>query len=97
LILLEVTSEIMRRFNIFCLGAFVSTGKKNDQQRTPLLKTDPVTRAIVDRQLRDSCPNGPNIAWIAADEAFNSGLNECFSPEVPKASEPTHRLFCTTN
>jgi hypothetical protein len=35
LILLEVTSEILRRFNIYRLGALVSTGEKNDQHRTP--------------------------------------------------------------
>jgi hypothetical protein len=97
LILFAVLSEILRRFNIFGLGALVTTGEKNDQHRTPLLKIDPVTRAIVDPQLRDSCPNGPNIAWIAADDAFNPGLNERLSPEVPKASEPTCELLCTAN
>jgi hypothetical protein len=61
------------------------------------MKIDPVSRAIVDPQLRDSCPNGPNIAWIAADDAFNPGLYERLSPEVPKASEPTCELLCTAN
>jgi hypothetical protein len=87
----------MCKFNIFCLGALVTTGEKNDQHRILLLKIDPVTRAIVDPQLRDSCPNGPNIAWIAADEAFNPGLNERLGPEVPKAPEPTCKLLCTAN
>jgi hypothetical protein len=96
-ILLGVTSEILLRFNIFDLGALVTTGEKNDQHRTPLLKIDSVTRAIVDPQLRDSCPNGPNIAWVAADDAFNPGLNESLGPEVPKASEPTRKLLCTAN
>jgi hypothetical protein len=96
-ILLEITSEILLRFNIFDLGALVTTGEKNDQHRTPLLKKDPVTRAIVDPQLRYSSPNGPYIVWIAADDAFNSRLNERLSPEVPKASEPTRKLLCTAN
>jgi hypothetical protein len=51
----------------------------------------------VDPQLRNSSPNGPNIAWIAADDAFNPGLNQCLSPEAPKASEPTRKLLCTAN
>jgi hypothetical protein len=97
LILLEVKSKILGRFNIFGLGALVTTGEKNDQHRSPLLKIDSVTGAIVDPQLRDSCPNGPNIAWIAADEAFNPGLNKRLSPEVPKAPEPTRKLLCTAN
>ena len=51
----------------------------------------------MDPQLRDSCPNGLNIAWIAADDAFNPDLYERLSPEVPKASEPTRKLLCTAN
>jgi hypothetical protein len=47
--------------------------------------------------LRDTCPDGPNIAWIAADDAFNPGLNQRLSPEVPKAPEPTRKLFCAAN
>jgi len=97
LILFEVLSEILRRFNIVGLGALVTTGKKNDQHRTPLLKIDPVTRAIVDPQLRNSRPNGPTIAWIAADDAFNPGLNERLSPEIPKAFEPARKLLCAAN
>jgi hypothetical protein len=96
-ILLEVTSKILRSLNIFSLGALVTTGEKNDQHRTPLFKIDSVTRAIVDPQLRISGPNGPNIAWIAADDAFNPGLNERLSPEVPKASEPTRKLLSTAD
>jgi hypothetical protein len=90
-------SEILRRFNIFGLGSLVTTCEKNDQHRTPLLKIDLVTRAIVDPQFRDSYPNGPNIDWIAADDAFNPGLNARLSPEVPKASKPTRELLCTAN
>ena len=52
---------------------------------------------MVDPQLRNSGPNGPNITWIAADDAFNPGLNERLGPEVPKASEPTRKLLCTAN
>jgi hypothetical protein len=96
-ILVVVTSKILRSFNIFGLGALVTTGEKNDQRRTPLLKIDSVTRAIVDPQLRDSCPNGPKIAWIAADDAFNPGLNKSLSPVLPKASELTSKLLCTAN
>jgi hypothetical protein len=59
----------MSRFKIFRVGALVTTGKKNDQHRTTLLKIDPVTLAIVDPQLRDSRPNGPNIIRITADAA----------------------------
>jgi hypothetical protein len=73
-ILLEVTSEILRRFNIFRLGALVTIGEKNDQHRSSLLKIDPVTRTIVDRQLRNSIPAVPDIYWIAEDEALNPGL-----------------------
>jgi hypothetical protein len=96
-ILLEVTGEFLSKLNIFCLGALVTTGKKNDQHQTPLLKIDTVTRAIVDPQLRDSCPYRPEIARIPADDAFNPGLNESLSPEFPKASEPTRKLLCTAN
>jgi hypothetical protein len=85
IILLEVTSEILRSFNVFGLGALVTTGKKNDQQRTPLLKKDPEPRVIVNLQFIDSCSNGATIAWISADDAFNLSLNECLSPEGPKA------------
>ena len=91
------TSEILRRLNIFCLGVLVTTSEKNNQHRTPLLKIDLVTRAIVDPPLRNSSTNGPNIAWIAADDAFNPGLNERLSPEVPKASEPLRKLLRTAN
>jgi hypothetical protein len=90
-------SEILSRFYIFRLGALVTTGKKNDQHRPPLLKIDPVTRAIVDPQLRDSRHNRPNIAWIAADDAFNPGLNERLSPDIPKAPEPSGKLLCAAN
>ena len=38
--------------------------------------------------------NGPNVAWIAADEAFNLGLNESHSPDGPKASEPKQIHLC---
>ena len=52
---------------------------------------------MVDPQLRDSSPDGPDIARIAADETLNPGLRERFRPEIPKASEPTRELLCTTD
>jgi hypothetical protein len=76
---------------------YFTTGKKNVQRRTSLLKIDPVTRATVDPQLQDSCPNGPNIAWISANDAFNPGLNERLGLEVPKASETTRKFLCAAN
>jgi hypothetical protein len=33
--------------------------------------------------------NGPDIAWIAADDALNHVLNDRFRPEIPKTSLPT--------
>jgi hypothetical protein len=96
-ILLEVTGEILRRFTTLRLGALITTGEKNGQHRTPLLKIGSVIWVRVDLQLEDSCPNGTNIAGIAADDALNLGLNERLSSKVPKASEPTRRLFCTAN
>jgi hypothetical protein len=38
-------------------------------------------------------PDWPDIAWIAADEALNPGLNERFAPEIPKTPEQTCKLF----
>jgi hypothetical protein len=61
------------------------------------MKIDSVTRAIVDPQLRDSFPNGANIAWIAADDAFNLGLKNALALRAPLASEPTRKLLRTAN
>ena len=80
---------------IFCLGTFISIGKKNDQQRSPLLKIAPVTRANVDLQLGHPSPDRPPIAWIAADWALNPGLQDRFSPVIPKAHEPSGELRST--
>jgi hypothetical protein len=52
----------------------VTIGEKYAQHPTPLLKIDPVTGAIVDPQIRDSCRNRPNIARISAKGTFNPGL-----------------------
>jgi len=73
-IILEVTGEFDGGLDDLRLGAFVTTSKKNDQHLSSLLKIDPVARAMVDPQLRDSSPVGPDIARIAADETLNPGL-----------------------
>ena len=52
----------------------MTSGEKNDQHPTPLLKIDPVIGAIVDLQIKDSCRNRPNISRISAEGAFNPGL-----------------------
>jgi hypothetical protein len=75
--------EFNSDLNVFCLGAFVSTSKKNDQHHSSLLRIDPVARAMVDPQLRDSSSDGPDITRIAAEEALNPGLHERLCPEIP--------------
>ncbi len=95
--LLEIPSKVLRRINIFRLGALVTISEKNDQHQTSLLKIYPVIRAIVDPHLRNSSPNGPDIAWIAADEALNAGLVERIRAEIPKTPEPTRELLYTAD
>jgi hypothetical protein len=73
-ILLEVTSENLCGFDIFRLADLVTSREMNDQNRSTLLKIDPVARAIVDSLLRVSSSNGPKITWLATDEAFNPGM-----------------------
>ena len=95
--LLEIPSKVLRRKNIFRLGALVTTSEKNDQHRSSILEIYPVTRAIVNPQFRNSSPNGPDIAWIAADEALNAGLVERIRTEIPKTPEPTRELLYTAD
>ena len=40
-------------------------------------------------------PDRPDIAWITADGALNPGLEDRFSPEIPKAHEPSGELRST--
>ena len=53
----------------------VSTSQQDDQGGSPLQVIDPVSRAVVDPQLRHAGPNGLDVTRIAADEAFDPGQN----------------------
>ena len=61
----------------------------------PVIENSPGTKAYVVPQLGDSAPNQLESAWIAADGALNPGLEDRFSPEIPKAHEPTGELRST--
>jgi hypothetical protein len=82
--------------DVLSLGAFIATGKKNNQHSPSLLKIDSVTRTKIDPQLRYSSTYGAYIAWIAANEALNPGLDDRLGPQIPKAPEPTRKLIGTT-
>jgi len=81
---LKVAREILRRLNIFRLGALITTSEKSHQNRPSLLKIDPVTRTIVDPKFTNSSRHGPNIASISADVELNPGLNQRRNPEIAK-------------
>ena len=77
------------------MAAFIVTGKKIINIAS-LLKLDSVTRAKIDPQLRYSSTYGAYIAWIAANEALNPGLDDRLGPQIPKAPELTRKLIDIT-
>ena len=76
-------------------GLFYSHREEELSTVIPVIENSPGTKAYVDPQLGHSALDRPDIAWIAADGAFSLGLGDRFSPEIPKAPEPTDELRST--
>jgi hypothetical protein len=55
LILLVVASKIDCCSNIYLLSGFVTTGKKNNQDKSSLLKIDSVTRTKINHDPSNAC------------------------------------------
>ena len=76
-------------------GLFYSHREEELSTVIPVIENSPGTKAYVDPQFGHSAPDRPDIAWIAADGALSLGLGDRFSPEIPKAPEPTGELRST--
>ena len=61
----------------------------------PVVVNRPRNQGNLDPQLGHPSPIRPHIALIAADGALNPGLEDRFSPEIPKTHELTGELRST--
>jgi hypothetical protein len=63
--------------NVLDLRRLLSSSQKDDQCGAPLQVLDPVSRSIVDPQLRHASPNEFDVTRIAADDVRpHSSLGE---------------------
>lgn len=77
------------------LGCFCRHPQEERATAIPVVVNRPRNQGNLDLQLGYPSPDRPDVAWITADGALNPGLEDRFSPEIPKTSEPTRELLCT--
>ena len=61
---------------------------------SPLQVVNPVSRAVVDPQLRHARPNGLDVTWIATDEALDPGLNLRPASQITETVKPSGEPLC---
>jgi hypothetical protein len=71
LLLRKIACEAQCSLDILGLGSLVSASQQNDQFSPSLLEIHPVTGAVVDSQLRDTCANRFDISGVSSDEPFD--------------------------
>ena len=63
---------MLRRFDVFRLGALVAPAKQNDDRASPFLKIDTVAGAVVDTQLTDAFANRLSVACVPLSQPIQS-------------------------
>ena len=77
------------------LGCFCRHPQEERATAIPVVVNRPRNQGNLDLQLGYPSPDRPDVAWITADGALNLGLEDRFSPEIPKVPEPTGELRST--
>ena len=73
-------------------GCFNRHRQEERSTAIPVVVNRPRNQGNLDRHLGHPSSDRPDIVWIAADGALNPGLEDRFSPEIPKAHEPSGDL-----
>lgn len=84
--------ETQSGFDVFGLSILVSPGQENHQLSPSLFEIHPVTRSVVDSQLRDTLTNWLDITWVSSGQSFDPSLDASSGLKVTQAIE-RRRLF----
>ena len=93
----KVTSESQSRFDIFGLRILISSGPNNDQLTLSFFGIHPVTRSIVDSQLRHTFTDWLNIASISRGQSFDPGLDVGSGLNVAQTIKPLSKVVSFAN
>lgn len=85
---------MLRRFDVFRLGALVATANQNDDHASPFLKIDTVTGAVVDTQLADAFANRLSVACVPLGQPIQPRSDHRTGPMILEPQAPLSKRLC---
>ena len=85
---------MLRRFDVFRLGALVTPAKQNNDRASSFLKIDTVARTVVDTQLADAFTNRLSIACVPLSKLIQSRSDHRTGPVILEPLPPLSKRFC---
>ena len=85
---------MLRRFDVFCLGALVATAKQNNDRASAPLKIDTVAGAVVDTQFTNSFADRLSVACVPLSQPVQSRSDHRASAVVLEPLAPLPKSLC---
>jgi hypothetical protein len=85
---------MLRRFDVFRLGALVAPAKQNDDRPSPFLKVDTVAGAVVDTELADAFANRLGVACVPLSQPIQSRSDHRTGPLILEPLPPLSKRLC---
>lgn len=85
---------MLRRFDVFRLGALVTPAEQNDDCAPPLLKIDTAAGTVVDAQLADALPNWLSVACVPLGQPIQPRSDNRTSPVILEPQALLSKRLC---
>ena len=85
---------MLRRIDVFRLGALVAPTKQNDDRASALLKIDTVAGAVVDTQLADALANRFSVASVSLGQPIQPRSDHRASAGILEPLVPLPKRLC---
>ena len=82
------------RLDVFLLTALVARTKQHDDRASPLLKTDAVSRPVVDTQFADALANRLDVACVPLSQPIQSRSDHRSGAVIPEPHTPLSKRLC---